>query len=155
MSNHLTSALHLTDTAMAAEAKTRPTTASVSAFLKESAKGDRLADFTTLVEMMASATGEPAVMWGSAIVGFGSYDLAYADGRVADWPVVAFSPRATSIVLYMARNFPTYDALMAKLGKHKQSGGCLHIKTLGDVDVATLKKLVVASVKAQRKSTTG
>ena len=139
---------------MAAEAKTRPTTASVAAFLKKSAKGDRLTDCTSLVEIMEKATGEPAVMWGTSIVGFGSYN-PYADGRMAEWPVVAFAPRATSIVLYMERHFPTYESLMATLGKHKQAGSCLHIKALKDVDVTTLRKLVHASVKARRSSTKG
>ena len=42
-------------------------------------------------------------------------------------------------------------ALLKKLGTHKMSGSCLHIKRLSDVDVAVLTKLVTASVKATKK----
>ncbi len=135
---------------MATAPKTRATTASVAAFLKKATEGDRLADCTSLVKMMEKATGAKAVMWGSAIVGFDTHPIAYADGRTADWPVVAFSPRSTSLVLYLARRYPRYEALVKKLGKHKQSGGCLHIKSLADVDVKVLAEMVSESVKATR-----
>ena len=41
-------------------------------------------------------------------------------------------------------------ALLEKLGTHKMSGGCLHIKRMSDVDVAVLTKLLSASVKARK-----
>jgi hypothetical protein len=134
-----------------AEAKTQKTTASVPAFLKKAAKGDRLADCQQIVKIMEKATGAKAAMWGTAIVGFDSYGVVYADGHTEDWPLVAFSPRSTSLVLYMARRYPKYEALAKKLGKHKQAGGCLHIKSLADVDVKVLTQLVNESVKARRK----
>ena len=40
---------------------------------------------------------------------------------------------------------------MAKLGKHKKSGSCLHIKRLADVDLAVLEALVSASVKHMKQ----
>jgi hypothetical protein len=40
--------------------------------------------------------------------------------------------------------------LLAKLGKHTVSGGCLHIKKLADVDPKTLEELVIQSVAAVR-----
>lgn len=135
---------------MPTEPKTQATRASVSAFLRKSTTGDRLADCTTLVRLMEKAAQAKAVMWGSAIVGFGTYAIAYADGRRSDWPVVAFSPRTTSLVLYLARRYRRSEALAKKLGKHKQVGGCLHIKSLADVDVKVLTEMVNASIKARR-----
>ena len=137
--------------AVVAEAKTKKTTASVSAFLKKAATGDRLADCHALVKIMENATGAKAAMWGSAIVGFDSYPVIYAGGRTEEWPIAAFSPRSTAIVIYGLRAAPGYASLVKKLGKHKQAGGCTHIKALADVDVKVLTDLVTESVKARRK----
>ncbi len=130
-----------------AEAKTKATKASVAGFLKRATEGERRADSKTLVDMMTEATGAPAVMWGTAIVGFGTYESQYADGRTADWPVIGFAPQR-HLTLYIGRSAKGLDALLGKLGKHKMSGGCLHIKRLGDVDLTVLRKLIVASVAA-------
>jgi hypothetical protein len=134
-----------------AEAKTRPTKASVAAFLKRATDGDRQKDCATLVRIMQDATSAPAVMWGTAIVGFGSYELEYANGRTADWPIIGFSPRKQDLTLYVGRGAEQFDTLLGKLGKHKMSGGCLHIKRLSDVDLTVLGKLIAGSVKATKK----
>ena len=44
-----------------------------------------------------------------------------------------------------------YKELLGKLGKHKTSVGCLYLKSLDDVHVPTLKKLVRQSVKDMKK----
>ncbi len=129
-----------------AEAKTRKTKASVSEYLAKAASGDRLADAKKLVRIMSAVTGDRAAMWGPSIVGFGAYTLTYASGRTAEWPVAAFSPRKPATVVYISRGFKKYDALMKKLGKYKMSGGCLHIKSLADVDVDVLTEVIAESV---------
>ena len=127
-----------------ADAKTRPTKQSVAAFIK-GVDEDRQKDCQALVRIMREATGAPATMWGTHIVGFGTYELTYADGRVADWPIIGFSPRKQDLTLYVGR---AVDAKLLKaLGKHKMSGGCLHLKRLSDVDLTVLEKVVAASVK--------
>ena len=60
--------------AKANTAKTQPNGASVSAFLKKATDAARLADAKAIVAMMETATGEKAIMWGSAIVGCDTYD---------------------------------------------------------------------------------
>lgn len=135
---------------MAAEAKTKPTKVSVSAFLKQATDGERLADSQALVTIMEKATSAKGVMWGPNIVGFGTYAIKYADGRTSDWPVAAFSPRKPAFVIYGLRGAPNFAALSKKLGKHKQAGGCTHIKSLADVDVKVLAQLVNESVKARK-----
>jgi hypothetical protein len=130
-----------------AEAKTKLTGESVTAFLERATDGDRRKDCATLVRIMKAASGAPAAMWGSSIVGFGTRAIAYADGRTADWPVIAFSPRKQDLTLYIGRRIAGLDGMLARLGKHKLSGGCLHIKRLGDVDQAVLGKVIAASVK--------
>jgi hypothetical protein len=135
---------------MAAEAKTKPTAASVDAYLKKSAADAvQLAEYKALATMMQKATGKKPVMWGSAIVGFGTYPIVYADGRTEEWPVAAFSPRKPATVIYGLRASPKYAALLKKLGKHKVGGGCVYIKSLADVDVKVLDELVSTAVKGR------
>ena len=131
-----------------AEAKTRPTKQKVAAFIK-GVDEDRQKDCTALVRIMQAAAGAPATMWGRNIVGFGSYELKYAGGRTADWPVIAFSPRKQDLTLYVGRGVD--GTLLGVLGKHKMSGGCLHIKRLSDVDLTVLEKVVSASVKETKR----
>jgi hypothetical protein len=90
---------------------------------------------------MQEVTGLKAKMWGTAIVGFGSYHYKSDSGREGDAPLVAFSPRKSSFSLYLSG----YDGkvqLLEKLGKYKQSGGCTHIVKLADVDTEVLKQLI-------------
>jgi hypothetical protein len=134
-----------------AEARTKPTAESVAAFLERATDGDRRKDCAALVRLMKDATGAPGVMWGTNIVGFGTREIAYAGGRTAEWPVIAFSPRKQDLTLYISRRLDGLDGLLAKLGKHKMSGGCLHIKRLSDVDVKVLGKVIAGSVKAATK----
>ena len=131
-----------------AEAKTRPTKQNVAAFIK-GVDEDRRKDCTTLVRIMKEASGAPATMWGTNIVGFGTYELTYANGSVADWPIIGFAPRKQDLTLYVGRDLS--DTLLSALGKHKMSGGCLHIKRLSDVDLAVLRKVVSASVKETKR----
>jgi len=131
-----------------AEAKTKPTTQSVAAFIK-GVDEDRRKDCTTLVRIMEDASGAKATMWGTSIIGFGSYELKYASGRTADWPIVGFSPRKQDLTLYVGRRVE--GPLLKALGKHKMSGGCLHIKRLSDVDLGVLEKVVSASVKETKR----
>jgi len=131
-----------------AAAKTRPTGASVSAFLAKACPGERLADAKAIVGMMEKATRKKGVKWGTAIVGFDTYGVKYADGRVEEWPLVAFSPRASAFVLYMG--YRKHPDLVKQLGKHKAAGGCLHVKRMADVDPKVLQALIAASAKSRK-----
>lgn len=129
------------------EPKTRPTTASVADFLALQPDARR-ADCEEIEAMMQAATGEPAVMWGDAIVGFGRYAQSYAKGQPLDWPVVGFSPRKAELVLYLMQGFEGAQPMLDRLGKHKTSKACLYIKRLADVDAVVLRQLIDASVEA-------
>jgi len=58
--------------------KTKPEATSAEAFIDSIEDPDRRADCTRIAEIMAEATGEPAIMWGASMVGFGSYHYRYA-----------------------------------------------------------------------------
>jgi hypothetical protein len=130
-----------------AEMKTRLTKASVARFLEGVADPQRRADCRKIIELMREATGEPPRMWGPSIIGFGQYHYAYKSGREGDMCLIGFSPRKAALTLYVLGNYAERDALLKKLGKHKASGCCLHLKRLADVDIPTLKKILRASIK--------
>lgn len=124
-----------------AEIKTRRTDVSVDAFLDGVEHPVRRADGKAVRAMMEHVTGEPAAMWGPSIVGFGSYHYRYASGHEGDMCRIGFSPRSANLVLYVG-GFPDYDALLARLGKHRRSRACLYINKLADVDLAVLEQIV-------------
>jgi Domain of unknown function (DU1801) len=123
-----------------AEIKTRPTDASVDAFLDGVGHPVRRADGKAVRSMMERVTGEPATMWGPSIVGFGTCHYRYASGHEGDMPRVGFSPRSANLVLYVG-GFPEYEALLARLGKHKRSKACLYVNKLADVDLDVLEEI--------------
>jgi hypothetical protein len=124
-----------------AEIKSKPTDVSVDAFLDTVQHPVRRADGKALRAMMERITGEPAVMWGPSMVGFGTYHYRYDSGHEADMCRIAFSPRSANLVLYVG-GFPEYEALLAKLGKHKRSKACLYLNKLADVDAEVLDEIV-------------
>jgi hypothetical protein len=124
-----------------AEIKTKPTNESVDAFLGTVQHPVRRADGKALRVMMERITGEPAVMWGPSMVGFGTYHYRYDSGHEGDMCRIAFSPRSANLVLYVG-GFPEYEALLAKLGKHKRSKACLYLNKLADVDAEVLDEIV-------------
>lgn len=133
-----------------AEPKTRPTRASVKSFLDGVRDPTRRRDARAVDRMMRRVTGEKPVMWGPSIVGYGSYDIRYASGRSLQWPVAAFSPRSTAVVVYITPAFAARGKLLARLGRHSIGRSCLYIKRLDDVDVGVLESLVRESVNAVR-----
>ncbi len=130
--------------------KTVANTKSVDAFLKKapSKYGD---DCQTLIEIMSSITKEEPKMWGPSIVGFGSYHYVYESGREGDMCLVGFSPRASALSVYILAGFEDKPELMESLGKYKTGKGCLYIKSLDDVHIPTLKKLIRHSVSTIKK----
>lgn len=133
--------------ARVAENTTRPTDASVNAFLDGVEHPVRRADGKAVRAMMERVTGQPAVMWGPSIVGFGSYHYRYASGHEGTWCRVGFSPRSASLSLYVG-NFAEYEALLAQLGKHKRGKGCLYVNKLADIDLAVLEEITRQSYAA-------
>jgi hypothetical protein len=130
--------------------KTKPTKSSVAAFIDAITDPAKRADAKALVRLMQNAAGEKPKMWGSSIVGFGSYHYRYDSGREGDMPLIGFSPRKAATVLYNMICSSDSKALLAKLGKHTTGKGCLYIKKLADVDQQVLEAMVVKSLAASR-----
>jgi hypothetical protein len=127
------------------EPKTKINDASVESFLKTIPDEKKRQDSFAILDMMKEVTGEEPKMWGTSIIGFGTYHYKYASGQEADWLRIGFSPRKQNLSLYIMSGFKQNEELMAKLGKHSTGKGCLYIKKLEDVDQNVLKELIKAS----------
>ncbi|MFC3415439.1 DUF1801 domain-containing protein [Algoriphagus hitonicola] len=126
-----------------AENKTQPTNASVADFLNQVESSKKREDAFRIKEIMEEVTGEKAVMWGDSIVGFGQYHYKYESGREGDFLIAGFSPRKTSLSIYLLGCMEkSFDKLFAKLGKHKTGASCLYINKLADVDEVVLRQLI-------------
>lgn len=113
---------------------------------------ERQADIKTVAKLMQKVSGKKAVMWGPAIIGFDSYHYKYESGREGDAPRIAFSPRVGNITLYIMSKTPKFQELLKKLGKVKVSGVCIHVKKLSDIDQGVLEKMMIETLKENRKT---
>ena len=135
-----------------ADLKTKATKASVSKFLRGIEDEKKRKDSLAIQALMATVTKTKPEMWGTSIVGFGRYRYKYASGRQGEWFLTGFSPRKQNLTLYVMSGFEEYDDLLKKLGKYSTGKSCLYIKSLDDVNIPTLKRLIQKSVKHMVKS---
>ncbi|MGM7423513.1 DUF1801 domain-containing protein [Cellulosimicrobium sp. CpK407] len=127
---------------MGTENMTRPSGADVEAFLAAVEHPVRRRDAYRLVELMGRVTGEPARMWGSSIVGFGTYHYRYASGREGDMAAAGFSPRKAATTVYLMDGVDAHAALLERLGPHTVGKGCVYVKDLDAVDLGVLEEVV-------------
>ena len=127
--------------------KTKKNDAVVDKFLAGITDTQKRTDCWAVLELMKELTGEPAVMWGKTMVGFGSF---YYRGKTSegDWFHVGFSPRKQNLVLYLHCELEKQAELLEKLGKHKIGKSCLYLKKFEDVHLPTLKKLIKKAYKS-------
>jgi hypothetical protein len=130
-----------------AEPKTTRGERSVAEFLAAVADPRRRADAEAACALMTEATGTEPAMWGTSIVGFGTYHYRYATGREGDWPAVGLSPRKQALTIYLSAGFDAYEELLGRLGPHSTGKSCLYVKRLADVDQAVLRELVAAGFR--------
>lgn len=95
-----------------AELKTRVNDASVTKFLESVAYEHTRRDCFDILRMIKQITREEPKMWGSSIVGFGSYHYKGKSGREGDWMLTGFSPRKKNLVLYLMGGFDQHAALL-------------------------------------------
>lgn len=135
---------------MAEGLKTQPNARSVADFISAVGDPQRRADAEAACALLSEATGEPPVMWGPSMVGFGAYHYRYDSGREGDWMLVGFSPRKANLVFYLFGCDEGRGDLLARLGKHKAGKGCVYVNRLSDVDPDVLKALAISSVEQLR-----
>ena len=125
--------------------KTTENDNSVKAFLETIVDDKKRKDSYDILNIMQTATGHPPKMWGSAIIGFGTYHYVYASGREGDFMCAGFSPRKKNISLYIMGGHSRFDHHMKKLGKYKTGKSCVYINSLSDIDQKVLHDLIKES----------
>ena len=134
-----------------AENKTKPTQMRATDFIAQIADERPRADARALCALLEDVSGEPPVMWGPSIVGFGRYRYRYDSGREGEAAAIGFSPRARELVIYLSADATEKEPLLARLGKHRMGKCCLYIKALADIDLNVLRELAGRSLKAIRE----
>jgi hypothetical protein len=133
---------------MADQPKMQPTGVDVEAFLEATSNVTRRADARALCVLFSEITGEPPVLWGASIVGFGSYHYRYESGHEGNAPLASFASRGAHLAIYLVGGFTDrHERLLQRLGPHKAGKGCLYIKSLADIDLDVLRQLVARSMK--------
>ena len=128
--------------------KTGSTEQSVDVFLAQVEPPLRQADGITLRQFFEDVTKYEAVLWGSSLIGFGSYHYRYASGREGDSFYVGFSPRKTNLVLYLALGEDEIsERLLARLGTYRRGKSCLYVKRLTDIDLDVLREMIEHSIR--------
>lgn len=133
------------------EQKTKETDQSVIDFIEQIENPKKRKDAYELLEIFTETTGFESKMWGSSIIGFGSYHYKYATGHEGDAPLVGFSPRKAKISLYFATGDTEREELLKDLGKHTQGKACVYVNKLDDIDLGALKRLITQSVTFLQK----
>ncbi|WP_299078313.1 DUF1801 domain-containing protein [uncultured Paraglaciecola sp.] len=129
-----------------AENKTQVSQANVVDFIHGIEHQQRQADAFALLNIFEQETKLKAVLWGSSIVGFGSYQYQTADRKTHQFMRTGFSPRKQNLVLYIMVGFGDFDQTLRSLGKFKTGKSCLYINKLSDVDEQVLRKLIQLSL---------
>jgi hypothetical protein len=123
----------------------------VEEFLARVPSEQRREDARRLCTIMAEITGEPPAMWGSSIIGCGTYHYSYPSGHNGDSALASFSPRGQHLAIYLIGDFENrHGSALARLGPHKPGKGCLYIKHLDQVDPDALRELIDRSVRVRR-----
>ena len=136
---------------MAQENKTQPSATSVESFLDTIEDEKKRADAYQLLDLFKDVTGDPPVMWGDSIIGFGLYKYQYKSGRSGEFMRTGFSPRKRNFSIYIMHGFEGAGNLMEKLGKHKTGRSCLYVNKLADIDMSVLRKLVELDVEVMKE----
>ena len=129
------------------EQKMKENDRDVVAFIEDIDNAKKREDAYKLLEIFTETTGYPAKMWGTTIIGFGSYHYKYASGHEGDAQLVGFSPRRAKHSLYFAAGDDRREDLLTDFGKHTTGKACVYINKLADINVDVLKALINQSVE--------
>lgn len=139
--------------------KTSKNTASVSEYIRKIKSPERKSDARIVHKLMQDLSGDMGSMWGTSIVGYGSYTYKNSAGKEGSWMCTGWSSRKESLTLYIMPGYQFDDMklLLNKLGPHKLGRSCLYIKHLDDIHIPTLKKIIKQGLTYMKKTyvTTG
>jgi hypothetical protein len=128
--------------------KTQETDSSVADFINSLENEQKRKDSFELIRIFREVSGFDPKMWGSGIIGFGTYHYKYDSGHEGDAPLTGFSPRKAAISLYFSCDVEgQHGSLLSQLGKFKNGKSCVYINKLSDVKEEIIKVLAKESIK--------
>lgn len=133
-----------------AEIKTQPNSESVEKYIEKITPEKKQTQTRELLKLFERVTNCPAVMWGSAIIGFDSYQYTNSCGT-NDWMITGFAARKQNFALYIIQGFENYKKELQELGKIKTAKSCLYINKLEDIDIEKLENFLHKTVSDMRK----
>lgn len=99
-------------------------------------------DSNYLLDVMATISGEQAVVWGDDNIGFGVYSYVYKTGRKGEWPIISFAPSIQSIEINVLNGFDDYEDSLAKIGKVKHTSNTLVLHSFSDISKPALESFI-------------
>ena len=130
--------------------KTTQNASPVEDFINSVDNEQKRKDSWDMIALMKKITGSEPRMWGSSLVGFGSYHYKYESGREGDFFITGFSPRKAAFTVYIMPGFSEYADLMEQLGPYKTGKSCLYLKNLDVIDRGILEQIISISVDDMR-----
>jgi hypothetical protein len=125
-----------------AELKTQKTDVPVAEFLAGVEPEKRRIEGERLHAIFTEVTGDPGVMWGPTMVGYGDMEYTYVSGRTGNWFRVGFSPRKAKLSLYGLRETEEQQQLLESIGPHTEGMGCVYANRLDALDEDVLRRLI-------------
>jgi hypothetical protein len=104
-------------------------------------------DTETLIAMMQRISGQQPQLWNVGTIGFGTYHYKYDSGREGDGHTIGFYPRKNKLTVYLMDGTARHAEMLARLGTHSETGYCIYIKRLSDIDLAVLERIVEQSYR--------
>lgn len=124
------------------ELKTKPTNISPHNVIAAIPHPQKREDAGKLLEIFARATGQKPVVWGTKLIGYGTYRYQYPTGHRGEIYATGFSVSKRNITLHLYLEEPALKSYLNCLGKHTCGKSCLYINKLADVDLTVLEELV-------------
>lgn len=131
---------------MAYTPKTQKNNTNPLEFLNSLEDSRKKEDSLELLKFFQEKTNEKGNMWGESIIGFGEFHYKTKSNCESDWFRVGFSPRKSYISLYVVPYLKEQEKLIKRIGKAKVGKSCINIKTIDDIDLKILEKLITLSM---------
>ena len=132
--------------------KTTKGTHGVSAYLNAIEPASARKEAKLLAKLFKETTGAKPKMWGAGIVGYGEYTYYRANGDVGQFMASGFAIRKSGPVLYIMPGYKKYAAILEKIGPHKLGKSCLYLKSLENMNVKVIAKLIKQGIKDLQKT---
>jgi Domain of unknown function (DU1801) len=131
--------------------KTKPSSQSIEEFLDTYPNPKIIPDCRELIKIFKTATKCEPIKW-AHMIGFDSYHYKYASEREGNYFITGFAPSKIGITIYAHCDYDGLEDDLAAFGKYKKGVGCIYIKSLADVDIKILKKIITNCVKWNKKT---